>query len=148
MLTGFGAGGNDGKSTPVAPPRPPATRDAGREDGGVWRGVAFDEPALVAEALHGVVVTRGVGCADEDGGRVGNADSFLDPLAALGVVVSVHVPFLLWLEREDCAVEDLSLRTREDLAGAIVTLGGIEAVTPAQPTLEFPVMPLGPGRDG
>jgi len=148
VLTGFGAGGNDGNSPPVAPPRPPpATRDAGLEVGGVARGVLCDELALPADAFHGTVVTLGVGCIfdDVDGGRVGKADS---PLELPGVPVLVHVPLLLWLEREDCWVDDFSLRTRDDLAGAMVTFGGMEAVTPAQPTLALPVMPLGPGRDG
>ena len=93
VLTGFGAGGNDGKSPPVAPPRPPATRDAGRDVGGVARGVLCDELAFPDDGFHGTVVTLGVGCTDDDeGGRVGNADSLLE---LLGVAVFVHVPFLL-----------------------------------------------------
>jgi hypothetical protein len=53
-------------------------------------------------------------------------------------------------EREDCAVEDLSFRTREVLFGAVVAvLEGLEAVIWAQPRgREGPLRPLGPGRDG
>jgi len=53
-------------------------------------------------------------------------------------------------EREDCAVEDLSFRTREVLFGAVVAvLEGFEAVIWAQPRgREGPLRPLGPGREG
>jgi hypothetical protein len=52
-------------------------------------------------------------------------------------------------ERDDCAVEDLSFRTREEFFAGAGADDGVEAVTWAQPRgKELPLMPLGPGRDG
>jgi len=53
-------------------------------------------------------------------------------------------------DREDCAVEDLSFRTREVLFGAVAeAFEGVEAVIWAQPRgREGPLKPLGPGREG
>jgi hypothetical protein len=95
---------------------------------------------------------RGVGAMlDPLGGRPGNADSARarDPLAMLGVEIVVQEPLreLPAVAREERAVEDLSLRTREERGWATVTLAGREAVMPAQPVGALEV-PEGTGREG
>ena len=79
------------------------------------------------------------------GGRPGNglAEEATDEFVPHDLVCDTE-------EREDCAVDDLSLRTRVDFAveGAGEDIGLVD-VTVAQPSVKLPLgMALGPGREG
>jgi hypothetical protein len=147
VLWGLAAGGSAGNASPVAPPLPATARDAGRDDGGVGRAEEGADSGADG-ATQGVVVTRGVGVRLElAGGRPGNAEAeeVVEEEVALPQDPSRDTE-----DREDCAVEDLSLSTRDVLfGGAEVEVDGVDEVTVAQPAgKELPVIPLGPGRDG
>lgn len=130
VLTGFGAGGSDGKSPPVAPlaPVPPIALDIGREGGGVGLGEALAE--LLPEATLDVGATQGLvwilGVASillPLAGKSGNAS--LASLPRLGnngfeIVCFCHVlPLALFagLALELCFVLLFNLKTREVFAG-------------------------------
>ncbi len=128
-------------------------RDAGRDVGGVTRGVVFvlldaDEEEETQEGVpdaEDAVVEERLGKAGVERGLLWEAE---EEDGAFQVVPREAE------EREDCAVEDLSFRTREVLfavLGAAVEEEeeGVAAVIWAQPAgSEEPLMPLGPGREG
>lgn len=129
---GFAAGGSAGKaSDPEAARTRAGAWDTGREVGGIERTT----PAVVR-------VDDALALIDELGrpGKPFAEEAEAEPQDALRDAD----------EREDCAVEDLSFRTREVLLGAVVAaLEGVEAVIWAQPRgREGPLRPLGAGKEG
>lgn len=132
VLAGFAAGGSAGNASgPEAPSTRAGPRDAGCEVGGLERTM----PAVV---------------------RVDDAEALIAGFGRPGKPFAVeaeaepHEALRDADEREDCAVEDLSFRTREALFGAAVAvLEGVEEVTWAQPRGRVePLRPPGLGRDG
>lgn len=141
VLVGFGAGGSDGKASAAPEPRVCREADAvGRVDDGFTE----DEGPT-----QGVVVTREVGPPERLGKAEAAEDEETDGGAA-GEETTPQDPVRETEEREDCAVEDLSFRTRDVLfGGAVCAVDGVDAVTCAQPCgRELLFIPLGPGREG
>lgn len=94
---------------------------------------------------HGVALTRPAPTRFADVGAGNPGNGLADEAEAVP-----HDALREADDRDDCAVEDLSFRTREVLLGCMgADAEGVDAVTCAQPRgRELPLMPLGPGRDG
>lgn len=127
---GLGAGGNAGKASEPGPSTVRGgPRDAGLEVGGVGRAeLGFDEGVgYEVEALtQGVLPTRGAGFGPTlfTAGRGKPGKPLADDADAEPQD---------WVrdaeEREDCAVEDLSFRTRAVLFGGAGAVDGVDEVT-------------------
>jgi hypothetical protein len=154
VLVGFAAGGSAGKASDPALPSTPVAVRGGPRDAGLDVG-AEHPPGVEAEDVdvaHEMppIAARGAGPAArvEDAlavlglGRPGKP--FADEAEA-----DPHDALRDAEERDDWAVEDLSLRTREVLFDGVGVADGVDEVTWAQPRGKvLPLMPLGPGRDG
>jgi hypothetical protein len=101
---GFAAGGSAGKASEEAGAARIGPRDAGREVGGVGR--AELEPDVIFGVTHDAVPDAPPRPEGAGLGKPGN------PFAEL-VEAEPHDAFRDAEERELCAVEDLSLRTRD-----------------------------------
>lgn len=121
--------------------------EVGLDDGGVGRA---DEVLLPEDgATQGTVVMRPlVGFGPAGAGRPGN--ELLPEEVDEEAPAVPHDRVCETEDREDWAVDDFSLRTRVDFAGAedVEDEDGVEDITRAQPCGKASVKPLGPGKDG
>ena len=131
MVFGFAATGSAGKASIAAPFILLAVvggLESGCEDKG-GGGLDDDEEEEEAEgATHGVAPTRPAPTLLAEGAGVEEGNGFV-------AVELPQLPCLLTAERDDCAVELLSLRTRRP-------------PLPAAAAEEPGKTPLGPGKDG
>lgn len=124
VVVGFAAGGNAGNSPTLDRGGPRLT---GRDDGGVGLADAGAEDGLDCAGVgftHGVALTRPAPMrfADVVAGKPGNG--FADEADAVP-----QDAFRDADDRDDCAVEDLSFKTREVLfCGAAGEAEGVDAV--------------------
>lgn len=147
VICGFCAAGRDGKASALILPLPPLRLAPGAVEAGREVGAEFglEDGADDAECTHGMVVTLPVWvCELLDAGSSGNAN-LLEFVVAVDAVPQDRV--CETEEREDCAVELLSFRTRVDF-GPEAFVADEEAEVVSQPRGRVPEVTDEAGREG